>query len=120
MSQNVTLPAIISAAQSLADQGPRRFPRPFSRVAEAAGSFRLRLTSVSGFPRSWLNIRLPCDRRRLRPLQTGRADFPHPAYPNPLALGMHRESAASRSQEPQAEALQMGIERLAFRGRKGR
>ena len=32
-----------------------------SRVAEATGSFRLRLTSVSGFPRAWLNIRRPCD-----------------------------------------------------------
>ena len=48
-------------------------------------SFRLRLTSVSGFPRSWLNIRWPCDTDRLRPLQTGRADFPHPAFPDPLS-----------------------------------
>ena len=43
--------------------------------------FRLRLTSVSGFPRTWLNIRWPCSSNRLRPLQTGRADFPHPACP---------------------------------------
>ena len=54
------------------------------RVAEGPMSFRLRLTSVSGFPRSWLNIRWPCDTDRLRPRQTGRADFPHPAFPDPL------------------------------------
>ena len=52
--------------------------------AEAAGSFRLRLTSVSGFPRSWLNIRWPCSPRRLRPLQTVHADFPHTACPDSL------------------------------------
>ena len=56
------------------------------RVAEGSSSFRLRLTSVSGFPRAWLNIRWPCDDHRLRPLQTGRAGFPHPASPNPLGL----------------------------------
>src|SRR5262249_50700332 len=50
-----------------------RRSRGNSRVAEAAGSFRLRLTSMSGFPRSWLNVRWPCDHRHLRPLQTGLA-----------------------------------------------
>ena len=33
--------------------------------------------------------------------------------------GMHSESAMRRSQEPQAEALQMGVKRLAFRGPVG-
>ena len=32
----------------------------------------------------WLNIRRPCVHDRLRPLQTGRADFPHPASPRTL------------------------------------
>jgi hypothetical protein len=68
------------------------------RVAEGPSSFRLRLTSVSGFPRVWLNIRWPCDDDRLRPLQTGRADFPHPASPNPSVSGMHREWTRSRPQ----------------------
>jgi hypothetical protein len=49
-------------------------------------SFRLRLTAVSGFPRLWLNIRRPCNHDRLPPLQTGRADFPHPACPRTLRV----------------------------------
>ena len=71
---------------------PPRLKVLSGRVAEGSSSFRLRLTSVSGFPRAWLNIRWPCDHNRLRPLQTGRADFPHPASPNPSVSGMHRES----------------------------
>jgi hypothetical protein len=43
--------------------------------------FRLRLTSVSGFPLRWLSIRMPCHHDLLPPLQTGLADFPHPACP---------------------------------------
>jgi len=47
--------------------------------------FRFRPTSVSGFPRMWLNIRIPCARGRLAPCPTGRAVFPHPAVPHALA-----------------------------------
>ena len=36
--------------------------------------------------------------RRLRPLQTVHADFPHTACPNPLVKGMHRQSTVSRLQ----------------------
>jgi len=43
--------------------------------------FRLRLTSVSGFPLRWLNIRMPCHPDFLPPLQTVLADFPHTACP---------------------------------------
>ena len=57
--------------------------------------------------------------RRLRPLQTVRADFPHRLAQILSVQGMHRESAVSRLQEPQAEALQMGVKRLACRGTVG-
>src|SRR5687767_547056 len=57
------------------------FEQKESRVEEEQISFRLRLSSVSGFPRSCRNIRLPYDPYCLPPLQTGRAEFPHPAYP---------------------------------------
>ncbi len=33
--------------------------------------FRLRYTSVLGFPGTWLINRMPCNFHRLRPLQTG-------------------------------------------------
>ena len=46
--------------------------------------------------------------------------FPAHGLPRILSVqGMHRESAVSRLQEPQAEALQMGVKRLAFRGTVG-
>ncbi len=95
---------------------PRRAkPTRRGRVAEGPSSFRLRLTSVSGFPRVWLNIRWPCDHDRLRPLQTGRADFPHPASPDPSVSGMPREWTRSRPQQPQAKALQVGRGRFLLR-----
>ena len=62
-----------------------------SRVEEGCW-FRLRLTSISGFPRLWRNIRLPCQ-HLLLPRQTGLADFPHPAFPNLSAASMHQGSA---------------------------
>jgi hypothetical protein len=54
---------------------------------------------------------------RIRPLQTGRADFPHPAYPNSLGRGHAQGSAAVRSQQAQTEVVhQVGIERPALGG----
>ena len=45
---------------------------------------RCRRSSVSGFPRLCLNIRIPCASSCLAPPPTGRADFPHPAVPSTL------------------------------------
>jgi hypothetical protein len=63
-----------------------------SRVGEGSSVVRLRLTSVSGFPLLWRNIRLPCIETPLPPRQTGRAVFPHPAFPRPpwACVGMCR------------------------------
>ena len=92
-------------------------------------SFRLRLTSVSGFPRSWLNIRWPCDTDRLRPRQTGRADFPHPAFPNPLSprhaqggtlLGHGPSSHLGQEVESRTGACPSGPPHVSWEQRSGR
>ena len=54
-------------------------------------AFRLWYTSVSGFPRSWLTTHMPCANDPLSPRHTGRADFPHPAFPDTLAIGVRKE-----------------------------
>ena len=55
-----------SAAEIIPHRPIRMQPKPSElqkcgRVAEAASSCRLRHTSVSGFPRSCLKIRMPCE-----------------------------------------------------------
>ncbi len=55
------------------------------RVEEGQVMVSLRPTSVSGFPRTWLNSRMAYTGCRPLPHQTGHADFPHPALPNCLA-----------------------------------
>ena len=54
-------------------------------------AFRLWYTSVSGFPRSWLTTHMPCASDPLSTRHTGRADFPHPAFPDTFAIGMRNE-----------------------------
>ena len=92
-------------------------------------SFRLRLTSVSGFPRSGLNIRWPCDTDRLRPRQTGRADFPHPAFPDPLSprhaqggtlLGHGPSSHLGQEVESRTGACPSGPPHVSWEQRSGR
>ena len=84
----------------MATRGDRTNPNRRGRVAEGSMAFRLRLTSVSGFPRSWLNIRWPCDTDHLRPRRTGRADLPHPALPDPLGPRHARVAPLGRAPSP--------------------
>src|ERR1700683_2597943 len=55
---------------------------------------RLWYTSVSGFPRSWLTTHMPYASNPLSPRHTGRADFPHPAFPDTFAIGVRKELTA--------------------------
>ena len=41
--------------------------------------------------RVWLTTRMPCSTVSLPPRHTGRADFPHPAFPDTFAAGLRRE-----------------------------
>ena len=59
-------------------------------------AFRLWYTSVSGFPRSWLTTHMPCANDPLSPRHTGRADFPHPAFPDTFAAGVRKRLTAAQ------------------------
>ena len=74
---------------TVAQHGGNHTQAHLGRVGEGACAVRLRLTSVSGFPRLWRNIRRPYAQVRLPPRQTGRADFPHPACPETFVEGVH-------------------------------
>ena len=51
--------------------------------------------------------------------RSGRTDFPYPALPTYLAHRQFTGGATRHSRTPQAEALQLGIECLAFRWAEG-
>ncbi len=88
--------------------------------------FRLRLTSVAGFPRCGsTSVRLAL--RPIPPRQTGRAVLPHPAFPETPALGTRRELHALNSHRysrtvvriHQPQTLQVFVECSPFRHSKG-
>ena len=94
-------------------------PRMNSRVAEAAERLGFGLRPCQGFPVRGSVSACHANRVTSALFKPGMQIFRTRLARILSVQGMHSESTMSRLQEPQAEALQMGVKRLACRGAVG-